>query len=83
MANVIRGIVSQNVRKLRLEHHYTQEHLAELAGLHRTYIGAIERSERNISLDNICRLAEALHVDGAELLTLQLELVDREHTREA
>jgi transcriptional regulator with XRE-family HTH domain len=47
----------------------SQEKLAEYAGLHRTYVGSIERAERNISLENIDRLAEALGVAAVDLLT--------------
>ena len=47
----------------------SQEGLAEQAGLHRTYIGSVERGERNISLVNILVLAEALDVDAGELVT--------------
>ena len=43
--------------------------LAERAGLHRTYIGSVERGERNIALDNIHALAEALGVEARDLLT--------------
>jgi transcriptional regulator with XRE-family HTH domain len=42
--------------------------LADLAGLHRTYVGSIERSERNVSIDNIAKLANALGVNISELL---------------
>jgi transcriptional regulator with XRE-family HTH domain len=45
----------------------SQEGLADLAGLHRTYVGGIERSERNVSIDNIEKLAIALKVDIREL----------------
>ena len=47
----------------------SQEALADLAGLHRTYVGSIERGERNVSLDNIHRLATSLHITVARLLT--------------
>jgi transcriptional regulator with XRE-family HTH domain len=46
----------------------SQEQLADLAGLHRTYVGSIERSERNVSIDNIEQLADALGLDIAVLL---------------
>jgi transcriptional regulator with XRE-family HTH domain len=46
----------------------SQEAYADLAGLHRTYIGDIERCERNVSIDNIERLAAAFGVDIVELL---------------
>jgi transcriptional regulator with XRE-family HTH domain len=46
----------------------SQEALAERTGLHRTYMGSVERGERNVSLDNIYRLAEALGVSAGSLL---------------
>lgn len=52
----------KRVRELRLASGLSQEELAELAGLHRTYIGGIERGERNIGIANIFRLAQALKV---------------------
>ncbi|WP_431289430.1 helix-turn-helix domain-containing protein [Roseateles chitinivorans] len=55
------------MRFLRSQLRLSQEALAEVAGLHRTYVGAIERRERNVSLDNVERLAQALQVDIAEL----------------
>ena len=46
----------------------SQEELASLAGLHRTYVGSIERSERNISIDNIAKLAAAFGISPSKLL---------------
>ena len=57
------------VREQRRRRGLSQEGLAEQAGLHRTYIGSVERGERNISLVNILVLAEALDVDAGELVT--------------
>jgi transcriptional regulator with XRE-family HTH domain len=45
----------------------SQEALAERCGLHRTYIGGIERSERNVSIDNVDRIAQALGLDVGDL----------------
>ena len=50
------------MRKLRQDQGISQETLAEMAGLHRTYIGGIERGERNISLLNLAAVAQALNV---------------------
>jgi len=54
----------------------SQEDLAAEARLHRTYVGAIERAKRKLSLDNIERLALALKVDPADLLAALLEAGD-------
>ena len=57
-----------NLRKLRGKKGISQERLAELADLHRTYVSGVERGERNISLVNIERLAKALAVPLADLM---------------
>jgi transcriptional regulator with XRE-family HTH domain len=59
---------ARNLRATRKERHLSQEELAAIAGLHRTYVGSVERGERNVSIDNIERLAEALRVDVVDLL---------------
>ena len=58
------NIFATNVKTYRLEKNISQEKLAELAGLHRTYISAVERERRNISIDNIEKIAQALNVDA-------------------
>ncbi|MCC5795658.1 MAG: helix-turn-helix transcriptional regulator [Chromatiales bacterium] len=63
-----RAVLARNLRALRERRHLSQEALADLAGLHRTYVGSVERGERNVSIDNIQRLAEALGVTPANLL---------------
>jgi len=60
--------IAQHVASLRLQRGLTQQTLGDLAGLHRTYVGAVERAEVNVSIDNIDRLANALSVDPSMLL---------------
>jgi transcriptional regulator with XRE-family HTH domain len=63
-----RANFGKHVRKLRLERGLSQEKLAELADLHRNYVGGVERGERNIAIINIVLLAHALKVKPAKLL---------------
>jgi transcriptional regulator with XRE-family HTH domain len=58
----------QRVREIRKQQNFSQEELAERCNLHRTYIGGIERGERNLALVNIARIAKALEVDMCVLL---------------
>lgn len=58
---------SFKVRELREQKRISQEKLAEYAGLHRTYIGMVERMERNPSLICICKIAKGLGVEPKEL----------------
>ncbi len=64
----ILALFGQNVKKQRIEKGLSQEKLAEKADLHRTYIGMIERAEKNITLVNISKIARALNVDIEMLL---------------
>jgi transcriptional regulator with XRE-family HTH domain len=67
MGKLDRKRFGQRVRQLRLARALTQEQLAQLAGLHPTYVGGIERGERNLGLDNVLKLAKALAVHPSEL----------------
>jgi transcriptional regulator with XRE-family HTH domain len=59
----ILDVFGDNVRKFRTERHMSQDAFATKCGLHRTYISAVERHKRSISLNNIQKIADALEVD--------------------
>ena len=59
---------ARRLREERTGRGISQEELADLAGLHRTYVGSVERGERNVSIDNMERLAAALQLDVVALL---------------
>lgn len=63
-----RRIFAENLRKARLAEGLSQEDLAELANLHRTYVGSVERGERNVSIDNMERLAAAVGIPLPSML---------------
>jgi len=63
----IRGEFGKRLRKLRLEKGWTQEELADKAGMHFTYVGQIERGVRNPSLVNLQKLAKALNISSGKL----------------
>lgn len=62
-------IIGANLRKLRKERGLSQEDLAEICGLHRNYIGAVERGERNITLNTLSQIASAVSVSPIQLLS--------------
>lgn len=63
-----RALLARNLVRLRAERDWTQEMLAFEANLHRTFIAHVERQARNISLDNVEKIAEAFGVATFELL---------------
>ncbi|MGH9300100.1 MAG: helix-turn-helix transcriptional regulator [Acidimicrobiales bacterium] len=63
----VRAKFGGRVRALRLQRGFTQESLAEAAGLHRNYVGSLERGERNVSIENVHLLASALGVPASDL----------------
>ena len=64
----LQKVVGRNLRAYRLERGLSQEDFAEVVGVHRTYMGGLERGERNLTLQSLERLAEVLGVDPIELL---------------
>ncbi len=66
---VLTKTLSNNIKKLRSDMNLSQEELADKCGLHRTYVGAVERGERNVTLSSLEVLAFALNVDVPTLLT--------------
>ncbi|WP_239068888.1 helix-turn-helix domain-containing protein [Cellulomonas pakistanensis] len=68
MEGDLQRTVGTNIRRIRAAGDLSQEDLAELLGHHRTYVGAVERGERNLSLRALERLAGSLGVDPVDLL---------------
>jgi len=64
----LRAVLAFNIRQCRHRLGLSQEQLGDLAGLHRTYVGAVERGERNLTVDNIEKIARALQVTPDVLL---------------
>ena len=62
-------VVAKNIRARRLVLGISQEELADVCGYHRTYIGAIERGERNITLATLEAIATALNIEAREMLS--------------
>lgn len=60
--------LGRNIHLIRSDKQLSQERLAHLCGLHRTYIGAIERGDRNVTLNTVAKIAAALEVDSLDLL---------------
>jgi transcriptional regulator with XRE-family HTH domain len=64
----LREILATNLRRIRMEQGLTQEALADLSNIDRTYISGVERGLRNLSIDNLERLAMALRLEPWQLI---------------
>jgi transcriptional regulator with XRE-family HTH domain len=64
----LRDVLARNMRRLRAARGLSQEGLAHECGINRTYLSGVERSERNVSIDNIARIARGLKVKAHVLL---------------
>ena len=64
----LQKVVGRNLRAYRMERGLSQEDFAEVVGVHRTYMGGLERGERNLTLQSLERIAEELGVPVRELL---------------
>lgn len=62
-------LLGDAIRRLRMDLAVSQERFAEMCGLHRTYIGQVERGEKNISFENILRIAAALRIKPSRLFS--------------
>ena len=69
MSKDLNLLLARNLRRLRRQRGLSQEEAAEKCGLHRTYVGAIERGERNVTLSTLQGVASAFHVDPLLLLS--------------
>jgi len=65
------------IRQIREDRNLSQERLAEIAGLHRTYVSSVERGRRNVSIENIHKIAKALGVSMTEVIQLCEDRLDR------
>lgn len=63
----LQKVVGRNLRAYRMERGLSQEDFAEVVGVHRTYMGGLERGERNLTLQSLERLAEVLGLDPIKL----------------
>ena len=68
----IRRRLAKRIRVLRAERGWSQEALAEIAGLHRNYIGQVEREMVNVGVENLAKLAAAFQVTMGELVDVQI-----------
>jgi transcriptional regulator with XRE-family HTH domain len=64
----LRDTLAKNMRRLRAARGLSQEALAFECGINRTYLSAVERAERNVSIDNVARIARGLQIEAWKLL---------------
>lgn len=69
LSQTTRQILADNIRDFRRAKNLSQEQLADLCNLHRTYVGSVERCERNVTLSTLEALAAAFGISVPELLT--------------
>lgn len=79
-SRMITQILADNIRAFRREKDLSQEELADMCNLHRTYIGSVERGERNVTLSTLEALAAALDVSVPALLTEKATKNDKSRT---
>jgi len=72
----VKALFGNRVRQLRKARGWSQEEFAHRVGLDRSYMGGVERGERNVSLENICLIAVALGLPPAELFLSWTEAVE-------
>lgn len=70
--------LGQAIRQVREDRNVSQEKLAEFAGLHRTYVSSVEQGRRNVSVENIHKIANALGVSMTELIQLCEDRLDEQ-----
>src|SRR5690606_774573 len=80
MSNNILKLVGSKIRDLRKQKGLSQEQLGEIAGFHFSYIGGIERAEKNISLLNLAKIADALDTEVYELFSYTRSVKASNHT---
>ncbi len=79
MSDLLRAL-GHAIRQVREDRSLSQERLAELSGLHRTYVSSVELGRRNLSVENIHKIANALGVSMTELVQLCEDRLDRDRS---
>ena len=68
-SSTLAAVLAHNIRAFREDKHLSQEEFADICGFHRTYVGAVERSERNVTLSTLEVFASVMGVSVSQLLT--------------